>query len=111
MRLIKKIKFGDEATQNEFNRQWARFKAEGMDGAARFPRSKHSLRLVDSIDGFTPKIFTFFDSDSSAVRPRWMTEGYSFLASLLGLRWFYRLAYNRSTQKTACRITKTVYLH
>jgi len=110
MKLIKNINFGDEATQNEFNRQWAELKAEGMAEAARFPRSKHSLCLVDSIDGFKPLIVSFLDSDNSlAVRPRWMKRRYYLLASLFGFTWFYRLAYNRCTQKTACRITKTVF--
>ena len=116
--MLTKIKFGDEETKNEYNRQSVEFMAEGMARARiEFPESfsrsgnSKSLFRVDSIDGFKPRIFSFLDSDNSlAVRSRWMKRRYYLLASMLGLRWFYRLAFERSTQKTACRITKTIYL-
>jgi hypothetical protein len=115
MKLNQNIKFGDEDTQNEYKRQAAEFKEEGMARArTEFPIhifSQHSLSRVDTIDGLKSPIFTFLDSDNSlAVRPRWMKRRYFLLGSLFGFTWFYRLAYKRCTQKTACRITKTVYL-
>ena len=113
VKLSQNIKFGDVDTQNEYKRQSAEFEAAGKARARReFPESEQSFSRVDTIDGFKPLTFTFLDSDNSlAVRPRWMKRRYYLLASIIGLTWFYRLAFKRSTQKTACRITKTIYLH
>jgi len=112
MRLSQNIQCGDEVTQNEFNRQWAEMEAEGMAKAREFPKSKHSFHCIAFIDGFEKRIFTSLDSENSlADRPRWMKRKNYVLASVLGFTWFYRLAFKRSTQKTACRITKAVYLY
>jgi hypothetical protein len=111
VRLSKKIKFGDEATENEYNKQWADFKAEAMaNKESKFPGSSIFFDRIESIEGFKSSFFTFLDPDSWTVRPRWFKRRYFLLASLFGLTWFYRLAFKRSTQKTAFRITKTIFL-
>jgi hypothetical protein len=108
--LSKKIKFGDEATENEYNKQWADFKAEAMaNKESKFPGSSIFFDRIESIEGFKSSFFTFLDPDSWTVRPRWLKRRYFLLASLFGLTWFYRLAFKRSTQKTAFRITKKIF--
>jgi hypothetical protein len=109
VRLSKKIKFGDEDTQSEYNKQWTEFKAEAMIKANRFPGSSAFFHSIDSFDGFKQSFFTFLNPNSLTARPRWLKRRYFLLASLFGLTWFYRLAFKKSTQKTAFRITKTIY--
>jgi hypothetical protein len=101
--LTKSITFGDSSTASQYERQVNSM----LETAKReYPGSHHSYSRIDNIPGFKTRLASYWDA--YAVK-WWMNSGFFLFFSLIGLTWPYRLAFNKSTQKSAFNVSKKVF--
>ena len=105
MKLLKDIRLGDTYTQEAFEKQ----KLELIKyGKLNYPRSSVEFFRIDDIQNFKKSLALSWNPKSVKA---WMKKRrYFILSSLVGCTWFYRFAFNRSTQKSAFRLQKQVYV-
>ena len=105
IKLLKDIKFGDAYTQEAFEKQKMELIREAK---LKYPLSKVDFERLDDIQNFTTSVASSWNPKSVKT---WMKKRrYFILSSLVGCTWFYRFAFNRSTQKSAFRLQKQIYL-
>ena len=105
IKLLKVITFGDANTQAAFEKQKMDFIREAK---LRYPLSNVDFERLDDIQNFKSRIASYWDTQ---IVKSWMKKRrYFILSSLVGCTWFYRFAFNRSTQKSAFRFQKQVYI-
>ena len=71
-----------------------------------YPSSSYNYTRTDEIPGFQSRMACFWDA--YAVK-WWMSTEIYLLLSIIGLTWFYRLAFNKSTAKTFFHVGKEVF--
>ena len=102
IKLQKLILAGDHATREKLDEQ----KQEMKTRAKRmYPMSNVDFQQIDDIHGFKSRVASYLNGF-----PWWMKTRYYCCMSLCGLTWLYRWRFNRSTQKSAFDIHKSVFI-
>ncbi len=102
IKLRRFIRMGDGETREKLEEQ----KREMISSAKRmFPRSQVDFEQVDEILGFKSRVASYLNGT-----PWWMKTRYYLCMSMCCLTWVYRWMFNRSTQKSAFDIEKSVFI-
>ena len=102
IKLNKIIIMGDHETRDKLDEQ----KREMIAKAKRlYPLSTVDFEQIDDIMGFKSRVASYLNGVEW-----WMKMRYYLCVSFCGFTWAYRRFFNKSTQKSAFDIQKTVYI-
>lgn len=103
VRIVKMIRFGDKITADRFKQQKQYF----YNHIASKGNWEHmDMTEKEEVVGYMPRIACYWNGENESC---WMNTTCYWIFTLICCTWFYRLAFNKATQKTSYKLQKLVF--